>query len=208
MSLEGAASSSAIRSTATTTFSSRQMMLLSREAPWMMPLAARSRSAVSSTTTGGFPGPAATTLLPLSMASWTTAGPPVTARSWMPGCFINAWAVSIVGSATPESRFSGMPAPTRASLTRRTSHDAVDLAKGWTLKTTELPAAIMPMALRDDRLGDVGHRRDGADDAPGCPLEEGEAFVARPGVGRQVLGARGLFDGEAVFLAPCPRPGP
>ena len=64
----------------------------------------------------------------------------------MPGCFVDASAHVDRRLRHAEEADSGMPA-TRASLTRRTSHDAVDLAKGWTLKTTELPAAIMPENL-------------------------------------------------------------
>ena len=44
----------------------------------MIERAARSRSAVSSTTTGGLPGPATMARLPLFIAARATAGPPVT----------------------------------------------------------------------------------------------------------------------------------
>ena len=47
----------------------------------MISAAAFSMSAVSSTTTGGFPGPAAMTRFPAFMAAFTTAGPPVTHNS-------------------------------------------------------------------------------------------------------------------------------
>ena len=51
----------------------------------MIAFAASSNCAVSSTTTGGFPGPAAITRLPDLPAARTTAGPPVTHSSAMPG---------------------------------------------------------------------------------------------------------------------------
>ena len=52
-----ASNSSKIASTAKTSFSPMQSRLLSKAAPATMDRAAFSRSAVSSTTTGGFPGP-------------------------------------------------------------------------------------------------------------------------------------------------------
>jgi hypothetical protein len=97
-------------------FSATQTMQLSRLPPLTMPLAARVRSAVSSTTTGGLPGPAAIARLPLFMAAATTPGPPVTTSSRMPLCFISAPADSMVGSAIEVIRFSGPPTPTMASL--------------------------------------------------------------------------------------------
>ena len=77
---------------------------------------ALSMSAVSSTTTGGLPGPAQTARLPLRMASCTTPGPPVTSNILTPGCFINACAVSMVGSITAVTRLAGPPAATMARL--------------------------------------------------------------------------------------------
>ena len=50
------------------------------------------------------------------LAARTTAGPPVTTISRTSLCFINAWADSIVGSASPTIRLAGPPAETIASL--------------------------------------------------------------------------------------------
>ena len=71
--------------TATISFSSVQMMLLSSEAPAIKSRAARSRSAVSSTTDGGLPGPAVIAFFCAASASLTTPGPPVTTLSRIPG---------------------------------------------------------------------------------------------------------------------------
>ncbi len=71
-------SRSATVSTANTSFSSVHTMLLSKEAPATMSRPAFSTSAVSSTTAGGFPGPAVIARLSVCRASRTTAGPPVT----------------------------------------------------------------------------------------------------------------------------------
>ena len=59
------ASASAIDATAMISFSAMQTMLLSSDAPSTMLAAATSRSAVSSTTAGGLPGPAAIAFLPV-----------------------------------------------------------------------------------------------------------------------------------------------
>jgi len=64
--------------TANSSFSTTQMMLLSIDAPRTTSRPACARSAVSSTTTGGFPGPPAITRLPDLMATCATAAPPVT----------------------------------------------------------------------------------------------------------------------------------
>ena len=71
--------------TAITSLSSVQMMLLSNEAPATRSRAAFSRSAVSSTTEGGFPGPAVIDFLLAARASFTTPGPPVTTLRRIPG---------------------------------------------------------------------------------------------------------------------------
>ena len=112
-----------------------------------MPLAATSRCAVSSTTAGGLPGPAAMARLPEFIASLTTPGPPVTVRMRTSGWRISACADSMVGSAIEHKRFSGPPAPTIASLSRCTSHAHTRHADGWVLNTTALPPASMPMPL-------------------------------------------------------------
>ncbi len=136
-----------MEATANTSFSTMQTMLLSSEAPSTMSLAARSRCAVSSTTAGGLPGPAAMARLPEFIAARTTAGPPVTTSRRTFLCFISACAESIVGSASAHSRFSGPPAETMASLSSWMWCALTRLALGCTLNTTALPPATMPMPL-------------------------------------------------------------
>ena len=111
-----ALSRSATLSTTKISFSSVQMTLLSKPPPKVMSRPALSMSAVSSTTTGGLPGPAQTARLPLLMASLTTPGPPVTINSRMPGWRISSCALAMVGSAMAVSRLAGPPAPTTARL--------------------------------------------------------------------------------------------
>ena len=83
---------SATPATTITSFSSTQMMLLSVDAPMRMCPAAFSMCAVSSTTAGGLPGPAQIARLPLAIAAFTTAPPPVTTSSRTSGCAISSWA--------------------------------------------------------------------------------------------------------------------
>ena len=115
-----ALSSSAIEATASTSFSSMQITLLSKLAPLTMSRPAFAKSAVSSTTTGGLPGPAAITFLPLFIAARTTAGPPVTTSRFTSGCSNSACALSIVGSLTVHSTFGGPPARWMASFRKAT----------------------------------------------------------------------------------------
>ncbi|EJK89956.1 hypothetical protein UUU_30760 [Klebsiella pneumoniae subsp. pneumoniae DSM 30104 = JCM 1662 = NBRC 14940] len=141
-------SSSATLSTTISTFSSAQIMLLSNEAPLTIACAARGRSAVSSTTTGGLPAPAAIRrLLVCLRAASTTASPPVTTSRPMPGYLNSRWAVSISGFATVTSRLAGPPAATTAWLSRVIALCETFFAAGWGAKTTLLPAAIRLMAL-------------------------------------------------------------
>ena len=98
-------------STARTSFSQMHTTLLSKPAPATMSRPAFTRSAVSSTTQGGLPGPAQMAFFPLAIAAFTTPGPPVTTRRRHPGCFISSPALSMVGSATAHRRFCGPPAP-------------------------------------------------------------------------------------------------
>ena len=104
-------------------------------------------SAVSSTTTGGLPGPAQMARLPLDIAACTTPPPPVTTTSRMPGCFISACALSTVGLAMQVIRFCGPPAATMALLMSATLWQETRLALGWTLNTTALPAATIAIVL-------------------------------------------------------------
>src|SRR5215472_19308742 len=131
----------------TTAFSPTQRMLLSKLAPSKTHLAALRTSAVSSTTTGGLPGPAATTRLPLLSAARTTATPPVATTILTLRCVISAVPVSMVGSSTPVITLSGPPATTTAWLISSIVFMLQTLALGWALTTVALPAAIMQIAL-------------------------------------------------------------
>ncbi len=113
----------------------------------MMARAARSKSAVSSTTTGGLPGPATIARFACRMAARATAGPPVTHNSATPGCLKIASAVSSVGSVMTQIRLSIPRSLEIASLKRRTPSAATRRPPGCGLNTTVLPAAIMLMAL-------------------------------------------------------------
>ena len=113
----------------------------------MIARAARSRSAVSSTTTGGFPGPATTARLPEFRAARATAGPPVTQIIATSGCRKMMSAVSSVGSVITQIRLS-MPRSSKiASLNRCTPSDATRLPLGWGFTTNVFPPAIMLIAL-------------------------------------------------------------
>ena len=98
-----------------------QRRLLSNAAPSMIDRAARSRSASSSTTTGGLPGPPAMTRLPDCAAAFTTAGPPVTHSSATSGWRKICSALSMFGSATIVITFE---TPISASMVRLKSCSA------------------------------------------------------------------------------------
>ena len=70
-----------------------------------MSFAAFSIFAVSSTSDGGFPSPAAMTFFPLLIACRTTPGPPVIASNGTSGCSIISFAASIEGSVIVTIRF-------------------------------------------------------------------------------------------------------
>ena len=194
------ASASAIDATATISFSAVQTMLLSIDAPSTMLAAATSRSAVSSTTAGGLPGPAAITFLPLTIAALTTPGPPVTTSRRTPGCLISVSALSIVGRSTQASRFSGPPAATIASLKlvdqerRRARRVRVDV------EHHRVAARHHADAVVDDGLGRVGGRRDRADDAVAGAFDQRQPVVARVRDRLQHLRARRLVGAQLVLL--------
>src|SRR5580765_6081896 len=106
------------------------MTLLSNDAPKTMSRPALSMSAVSSTTTGGLPGPAQMARWPDSIAAFTTPPPPVTTTRRMPGYRISAWALSTVGLATQATRFAGPPTATTALLISATVWQETRLAFG------------------------------------------------------------------------------
>ncbi len=190
---------SATLETTRTSFSSTQMMLLSVDAPSTMCRAACSTCAVSSTTAGGFPGPAQMARLPLAIAAFTTAPPPVTTISRMSGCAITCCAVSMDGLDRHVTTFAGPPAPVIALFSSATVSIEHRFASGCTQKTTLLPAASMPMALQ--MMVEVG-LVDGVI-APMTPNGAGSVsdspWSPVTALGEQVLQAGGLLRDEAVL---------
>jgi len=140
-------SSSATQLTTMSSFSAMQGRLLSKEQPSTMSLAACSRWAVSSTTTGGLPGPAPMAGLPEVRAAWTTPGPPVAATRRTARCFISRSRASMLGTVRVETSPSGAPPAAREWRTRSTAARVLRTAPGWGAKTTELPPASMQIVL-------------------------------------------------------------
>ena len=122
--------------------------LLSNVHPLIISSAAFLKSAVSSTSAGGFPAPAPIPLLPDESTAVTTPGPPVATISWISGCFINILLLSSVGFATVHAICSGPPASAEALLIISMANCDVFTAAGCGLKTTVFPPAIMPIVLQ------------------------------------------------------------
>src|SRR5688572_20850975 len=123
--------------------------LLSYAAPLTIDSAAFFRQAVSSTTTGGLPGPATIARLVAFSAARATAGPPVTTSRGMPR-WLKIWsAVSSVGGTTQVIRWSIPNFAAIALLYSRTATAAQCVPLGWGLATIALPEAIMLIALAD-----------------------------------------------------------
>ena len=72
----------------------------------MMALAARFMHAVSSTNTGGLPGPAQIARLPVCIAAFTTIGPPVTSNNRTASCLQIAAKLSSDGFSMTHAMFS------------------------------------------------------------------------------------------------------
>ena len=85
--------------------------------------------------------------LGLPSAALATPGPPVTSSKRMPGWLNSSLAVSRVGVSTAATKLAGPPAATMARLIKPTANMETLRPAGCTLKTTELPAATMQMAL-------------------------------------------------------------
>src|SRR5881275_2791927 len=117
-----------------------------------MDSAARFRHAVSSTTTGGLPGPATMARFLAARAARATAGPPVTTSRGMPRCWKMASAVSSVGGTTHVMTWSTPYFAAICRLYSRTAMAAQCVPLGWGLATRALPLAIMLIALAD-RVG-------------------------------------------------------
>ena len=138
--------------------------------------------------------------LPEFIAAFTTAGPPVTTSSRTFLCFISACADSMVGSASAQSRFSGPPAETIASLSswmwcaRHLLRARVDV------EDHRVAAGHHADAVVDDRLGGVGRRGDGADHAEGRALDQHQPVVAGERDGLEDLRARRLVRAQQVLL--------
>src|SRR5262245_28011618 len=113
----------------------------------MIDTAALSRQAVSSTTTGGLPGPATIARLDALSAARATAGPPVTTSSEIPRWWNNCSAVSSVGAAMTVIRCSMPYLAFIALFHSRTAWTAERVPDGCGLATIELPLAIMLTAL-------------------------------------------------------------
>ena len=103
---------------------------------------------MASTTTGGLPAPAPIAFLPELSTVFTMPGPPVATSILTSGCDIIALVFSMDGSATVTTRLSGAPTAWSAWLILRICHSDRFLALGCGLKTTELPAASMPIVLQ------------------------------------------------------------
>ena len=184
-------SRSATLATTITSFSSTQMMLLSVDAPSRMWPAAFSMCAVSSTTAGGLPGPAQMARLPLAIAAFTTAPPPVTTSSRISGCVITSCAVSIDGFARHVTTLGGPPAPVMARFSSATVSIEHRFASGCTQNTTLLPAASMPIALQmivevglvDGVMAPITPKGAGSmSDRPWSPVTASGRRSSRPGV--------------------------
>src|SRR4051812_50081258 len=123
--------------------------LLSYAAPLTIDSAALRRQAVSSTTTGGLPGPATMARFVAFSAARATAGPPVTTSRGVPRWLKIASAVSSVGGTMQVIRWSIPNFAAIALLYSRTAWAAQLVPLGCGLATIELPAAIMLIALAD-----------------------------------------------------------
>src|SRR5262245_9826267 len=109
----------------------------------MIDLAARVMQAVSSTSTGGLPGPAQMARFPVCIAALTTAGPPVTHNSLTASCAQIALKESRVGCSTIVTRCSIPVSRSIARLYSRTATAAHFAAEGCALKTTAFPDATI-----------------------------------------------------------------
>ena len=105
-----------------------------------------SMSAVSSTTTGGLPGPAVIARLSVLQRLGDDSGPPVTISNRTRGCRISSCADAMVGCAIVGHQILGPP-PVTTLVDQLTRFAENRLALGWTLKTTPLPAETIAMEL-------------------------------------------------------------
>src|SRR4051812_46513900 len=124
-----------------------QRRLLSYAAPLTIDVAAFCRHAVSSTTTGGLPGPATIARLLAFSAARATAGPPVTTNRLIPRWWKTSSAVRSVGGTMIVIRCSMPYLALMALLYSRTAWAAQLLPLGCGLQTIALPLATMLITL-------------------------------------------------------------
>ena len=74
------------------------------------------------------------------------------------------------------------------------------LGEGVDIENHRVTGGEHPDGVTDDRLGDVGHRSDRTDHAPGRSLEDGQTIVARPSARHEIVRPWCLFDGQAILL--------
>ncbi len=175
------------------------MTLLSKEAPKTICFPACSMSAVSSTTTGGLPGPAVMARLPERIASVTTPPPPVTSRSRtmrMAHQRLRAFdgrlgggGNQVRGAARPQNRLvEEADGPRRHGLGLR-----VDVEGHGVARAQDRDGVV------DDGAGGVGRGGDGADDAEGRTLHQGQPVRPAPRLGFQDFRPGGLFRDQLVL---------
>src|SRR3954470_1331079 len=121
--------------------------LLSYAAPLTIDSAAFLRQALSSTTTGGLPGPATIARFFVASAARATAGPPVTTSSGMPLWWNISSALRSVAGTMQVTRCSIPNRAAIALLYSRTAWAADRTPLGCALATTALPLATMLMTF-------------------------------------------------------------
>ena len=160
---------------------------------------ALSMSAVSSTTAGGLPGPRRSRACRWLIAALTTPGPAGHDQQADARMRHQLLADSMVGSSMPVTTLGGPPAPTIARLIEGDGrHAAAWSTRGAALKTTVLPAAIMPIALQ--MIVEAGlvtgvmapMTPNGADSVSVIPWSPVTASI-------KLLQARRLLDDQAVL---------
>ena len=164
-----------------------------------MSRAARSTSAVASTTAGGLPGPAVIARLSVRSASRTTAGPPVTRRTRTPGWLIRARAVSIVGRG---HRRHQVRRPAGADDRAVDQADRLRRAAPrvrMRIEDDRVPGRDDADRVVDDRRGRVRDRRDRGHHAERGELGDHHAGVAADCLDLEVLRAGRTRGHEAVL---------
>src|SRR3954468_20821946 len=110
--------------------------------------AAFARSAVSSTTTGGLPGPTPIAGVPERYAACTTGPPPVARTSLVCLSAIMASTRGIVGLGRTWMTSAGAPALVAAAASTRVASTPVWAASGWGLTTTAFRVSMAQRTLK------------------------------------------------------------